>query len=143
MINGEIILKGKSPDVKLIKKLISKCNESSVSLDIDRVVLVLDNEIHRSSDTETYVVPYSNRAYRGKAITFSQFDHNADVMALNLQSHKDTKTFELLYGFEMGRVYMNKESEFSVFPVLCVASGLIGGKAKLKKVIELLNDVLK
>lgn len=143
MITGEIIVKGKSPDKKIIKKLIDLCNESSVKLDTEDVVLVLDNEVHMSADCQNYAVPSTNKAYRGRALTYSEADNNADVMTLNLQSYENKKSFELLSGWEMSRIYMNKESEFSSYSVLCVASALIAGKATVKNVVELFNSILK
>jgi hypothetical protein len=70
-------------------------------------------------------------------------DKNADVTVFNLQPHKSSNSFELLCGIEMGRVFMNKNSEIAVYSVLCTASALIAGKVNVKNVIELFNIILK
>ncbi|MCH5202844.1 MAG: hypothetical protein J1F17_06520 [Oscillospiraceae bacterium] len=143
MLKNEIIIKGKSPELKLIKKLLQRCMESEVVLENQRAVLVLDKEIHMSADTENLAVPYHNKAYSGiDVLTYSQSDNRADVAALNLQSHQSTKSFELLYGIEMGRIYIDKNSEFDMYSVMCVAAALIAGKVPVKKAIEFLNSIL-
>lgn len=144
MLKNEIIIKGKSPDLKQINKLLQRCMEADSALENERAVLVLDKEIHMSADTENIAVPYHNKAYSGMdVLTYSQTDNRADVVALNLQLHQNTKSFELLYGIEMGRIYIDKSSEFDMYSVMCIAVSLIAGKVPVKKVIEFLNNILR
>ena len=100
MIKDKIIIKGESPYKTAVKRLVDRCEKLCTDLEIEKVVLVLDNEVHKSADTENLAVPSTNRAYTGESVlTYSQTDRNANIMALNLQSHNSKKSFELLYGF--------------------------------------------
>lgn len=144
MLKNKIIIKGKSSDLKEIKSLLKRCEDLEEIIDNESVVLILDNEIHKSSDSANVVIPLSNKAYGGeKVLTYSAVDNRADVVALNLQPHQSSKSFELLYGVEMGRIYISKENKYSMYPVLCVAAALIAGKIPIKKVIEIFNSILK
>ncbi len=144
MLKNKIIIKGKSSDLKEIKSLLKRFEDLEEIINNESVVLVLDNEIHKSSDSANVVIPLSNKAYGGeKVLTYSAVDNRADVVALNLQPHQSSKSFELLYGVEMGRIYISKENKYSMYPVLCVAAALIAGKISVKKVIEIFNSILK
>jgi hypothetical protein len=97
-----------------------------------------------TASVDFVAVPSRNKAYTGdNVLTYSMTDKNADVTVFNLQPHEKVNSFELLYGFDMGRVFINKNSDIPVFSVLCVSAALIAGNVNVKKVIELFNSILK
>ncbi|MGN1126853.1 MAG: hypothetical protein ACI4RI_05375 [Ruminococcus sp.] len=143
-MNNKIVMRGDSPEIKAIEKLLKDC-VSSHSLEIEQpVTLVLDDKFYPFDSSSALVIPASNEMYEDvRKFTYSTINQSADVVGLNIQDRETQRCFELLCGAEMGRVFVNKNRNISIPSVVAVASALIAGKVQVKKVIEALNDLLK
>ena len=143
-MNNKIVIRGDSPEIKAIEKLVKDC-VSSHSLEIKQpVTLVLDDELYPFDDSGALVIPASNEMYEDFAkFTYSTINQSSDVVGLNIQDRETQRCFELLCGAEMGRVFVSKNRNISIPSVVAVASALIAGEIQVKKVIEALNDLLK
>ncbi|MDD6644587.1 MAG: hypothetical protein PUE67_00760 [Oscillospiraceae bacterium] len=143
-MNNQIVIKGDSPDKKEVEMLLKNC-VSSQSLETKvPVTLVLDNAYHDFDIKGALAVPASNKMYDGgEKLTYSTVNQSADVVGLNIQDRENQRCFELLYGAEMGRIFVSKSKDIAIPSVVAAASALIAGKIPVKKVIEEINNQLK
>lgn len=78
-----------------------------------------------------------------KTVTFSTDDFAAEIVALNLQQQADNKSFELMAGSVMGRIFIDNNKEISMNAVLISAAGLLAAGFGLHEIITSINGILK
>ncbi len=78
-----------------------------------------------------------------RLVTFSRNNTSADVTSLNLQQRETCRSFEVLSGSSMGRVYVPYSCNYSMDQILIAVAVMCALGAALDDILTSLNGFLK
>ncbi len=148
MIKDKLLIYAKEEDKKHILELVLGCAEKS-DMNVVSLVAVADGEAFEavlSEDVRCVIVPHGFKQTFPESvrkITYCENGTSGDISALNVQQRETCTCFEVLYGVFMSRVFIPKESKFTVKQVLLCVCVMCGFGVSVDKLIPLLNELLK
>lgn len=128
-------------------ELISLVNKVSEKTDFKTdksVFLISDKEQEPQIGFDIYVVPYKyEKCENQKTVTYSLTNNNANVVLINVQSHPNNKSFEIMTDTNMGRVFIDNKNKIDVVNVLMCAAVFISLEMDFFEILDVLNSILK
>ena len=145
-MNTEMIkIFAKQEDRTSVSELITKLAEKLSISPFDMAIVLKGYEpFDVSYDSSAVVCADEKEKYPFRSVlTYSENGLSGDVSLLNIQEREECRSFEILRGTFMGRVFLPYVGRYSEKQVLIAFSALVLMGAQEKPLLSAINEIIK
>ena len=109
-----------------------------------RVGVITDNDVPCEGECDVWVIPYEYKLTPPEnSVTYSLSNNSARAVLINIQNHTHSKSFEIMFDSNMGRVFIDNSNKTSPRDVLICAAAFLAAGMDFQRVLDVLNEILK